>query len=81
MPATQSLRDDLRQHGDNVLTKLVTITLVLVTVIAFVDRNTNYQTSADYLLLICLSAGLILLIECVGHLRHRRRLLAGRVAS
>ena len=80
MRVTESLRDDLRQHVDNMLTKLVSITLVLVTVTAFLDRNTNYNSSRDYLLMICLSTGLVVLFECIAHLRHRKRLPAGRVA-
>jgi hypothetical protein len=76
-----SLRDDLRQHVDNMLTKLVSITLVLVTVTAFLDRNTDYNSSRDYLLMICLSTGLVVLFECIAHLRHRKRLPAGRAAS
>ena len=81
MHVTESLRDDLRQHVDNMLTKLVSITLVLVTVTAYMDRNTNYTSSRDYLRMICLSAGLVVLFECSGHLRHRKRLPAGRAAS
>ena len=75
MHVTESLRDDLRQHTDNMLTKLVSITLVLVTVTAFLDRNTNYNSSRDYL-----STGLVVLFECFAHLRHRKRLPAGRAA-
>jgi len=63
------------------LTKLVSITLVLVTVTAFLDRKTNYNSPRDYLLMICLSTGLVVLFECFAHLRHRKRLPAGRAAS
>jgi len=78
---TESLRDDLRQHVNNILTKLVSITLVLVTVTAYMDRNTDYNSSRDYLLMICLSTGLVVLFECFAHVRHRKRLPAGRAAS
>ena len=78
---TGSLRDDLRQHVNNMLTNLVSITLVLVTVTAYMDRNTNYNSSRDYLLMISLSTGLVVLFECSAHLRHRKRLPAGRAAS
>jgi len=44
VPVTESLRDDLRQHVNNILTKLVSITLVLVTVTAYMDRNTDYNS-------------------------------------
>ena len=81
MPVTENLWNDLRQHADNMLTKLVTITLVLVTVTAYMDRNTNYKSSRDYLLMICMSTGLVVLFEGVAHLRHRKRLPAGRAAS
>ena len=59
----------------------MTITLVLVTVTAYMDRNTNYNSSRDYLLMICLSTGLVVLFECFAHLRHRKRLPTGRAAS
>ena len=81
MPVTASPREDLRQHVDNMLTKLVSITLVLVTVTAYMDRNTDYDSSRDYLLMICLSTGLVVLFECIAHLHHRKRLPAGRVAA
>ena len=77
---TESLRDDLRQHVDNLLTKLVSVTLVLITVTAYMDRNTNCNSSRDYLLMICYSTGLVVLFECFAHLRHRKRLPAGRAA-
>ena len=41
VPVIESLRDDLRQHADNVLIKLATVTLVLVTVTAHMEGNTN----------------------------------------
>ena len=81
MPVTESLRDDLRQHVDNILAKLATITLVLVTVTAYLDRNTGYNSSRDHLVMICLSTGLVVLFECAAHLRHRKRMPAGRAAS
>ena len=81
MHVTESLRDDLRQHVDKMLTKLVSITLVLVTVTAYLDRNTGYNSSRDYLVMICLSTGLVVLFECFAHLRHRKRMPPGRAAS
>ena len=81
MRVTESLQDDLRQHVDNILAKLATITLVLVTVTAYLDRNTSYNSSRDYLVMICLSTGLVVLVECFAHLRHRKRLPAGRVTA
>jgi hypothetical protein len=63
------------------LTKLVSITLVLVTVTSTsVDQNTNYNSSRDYLLMICLLTALVVLFGCSAHLRHRKRLPAGRAA-
>ena len=81
VPVTQGLRDDLRQHVDNILAKLATITLVLVAVTAYLDRNTSYNSSRDYLVMICLSTGLVVLVECFAHLRHRKQLPAGRVTA
>ena len=53
---------------------LATVTIVMITVTAFLDRNTNYNSSRDYLLMISIQVVLFVLFECVGHGRHRKRL-------
>ncbi len=73
--------DDLRQHGENILKNLATVTLVLITVMAFLDRNTNYNSPRDYLIMISIQVVLFILFECVGHLRHRKQLLSRRAVT
>ena len=78
VPSTVSLRDDLSRHGDNISRNLATVTIVMIAVTAFLDRNTNYNSSSDYLLMIVVQFVLFLVIEGVGHLRHHKRLRARR---
>ncbi len=52
------------------------MTIPFIATWAFLDRDTNYNTSNDYLRLVVIQAVMFLLFECVGHLRHRKRLQA-----